>query len=223
MLIDMCVVCMCVHGICGVQLVSIAFEFSTTVRCTPIVYVLMLIYICVCMCVHIECDCVLCQLGFQRSVGLLDPDDHPELDLPDVLNAPSEKAVAFLKLRYSNEQAAALQKLYESDELFTGSAQRGVRRMLLQILRAENDSFPRLVSQYLQDGMSRGIPSLFSDLEPLYLDPSKGKLIGEIVEQLLSQLRSHNRFQASDAPDSESPATLVYALYYAAQHYDHLG
>lgn len=74
----------------------------------------------------------------------------------------------------------------------------------------------------MRDRLRKGIPSLFRDLKNLYIDPEKIKTITDLVTGYIASLRSDQRFSSKEEAGSESPVVLVWALYYAAHHYDHL-
>lgn len=50
------------------------------------------------------------------------------------------------------------------------------------------DQFRSLAEAYLQDGLVRGVPSLFADVKALYSDTSKRDVIGQIVLGFSSRL-----------------------------------
>lgn len=152
---------------------------------------------------------------YAYHIGLLKAMGH--------IDASNPERKSFVNLQLSASQRAAVLKLYAEDPLLSGKELAkcaAVKRLPLNF--AEGDEFRTLVSAYLRTKISRGIPSLFSDLEPLYADADKARIIGELMEGFLANLRAHNKFLDSDANDSESPSSLMYALYFQAQHYDHL-
>ncbi|KAI6158062.1 NMDA receptor-regulated protein 1-domain-containing protein [Pisolithus tinctorius] len=81
------------------------------------------------------------------------------------------------------------------------------RRLALTV--AEGDKFKELVKPYIEAGLSKGIPSLFSDLKKLYADPFKRQVIEEIVEDIR-------------ASSPSEPAEYLWTLYFLAQHYSFL-
>jgi peptide alpha-N-acetyltransferase len=154
-------------------------------------------------------------LGLHKSLGFVDA-HHPSVN-------------SFLGIRYSDEAAQKLLSLYTTDPLFQPTDKSipriaAVKRLPLHFTRG--DTFRTLLVAYMRDKITRGIPSLFSDLEPLYedeADAGKAAVIQSTIEELLANLREANRFAKDEPKDSESPASLMYALIFAAQHYDHIG
>ncbi|XP_045539538.1 N-alpha-acetyltransferase 15, NatA auxiliary subunit [Papilio machaon] len=81
--------------------------------------------------------------------------------------------------------------------------------------------FERLVDQYLRQGLHKGVPPLFVDLRTLYKDQSKADTIEKLILQYIENLKKHDRF-SSDTEEEKSPASaLLWAYYFAAQHFDH--
>ncbi|CAD6919611.1 unnamed protein product [Tilletia laevis] len=100
-----------------------------------------------------------------------------------------------------------------------------VRRQLLSFLPA-GDEFKTEADAYLLAGLKRGVPSLFNDLKSLYADSAKR----DIIQSLAESHRSQWAASASDSPSSsaeaaaqESPSSLLWALYFLAQHYSAIG
>jgi len=149
-------------------------------------------------------------MGLQKSLGFVDP-AHKELK-------------SFLGVTYTHEQSEKLLQLYQNDPLFKPKDKwtriAAVKRLPLHF--TSGATFRDLVTQYMREKIAKGIPSLFSDIEPLYADQAKAQVIGEVLEEMLKNLRAENKFAKEDAKDAESPSCLMYALHFAAQHYDHL-
>lgn len=148
-------------------------------------------------------------LGLQKSLGLIDPQNL--------------ETKSFLNVTWTPEQSLKLFELYKTEPFFTTKEMlkvSAVKRIPLNFTSGE--IFKGLVGTYLKEKISRGIPSLFSDLESLYNDSMKCQIIGELIENYLVNLRTENKFESTDAKDSESPSSFMYAAYFAAQHYDHL-
>ncbi|KAL1747385.1 NMDA receptor-regulated protein 1-domain-containing protein [Schizophyllum fasciatum] len=81
---------------------------------------------------------------------------------------------------------------------------------------SEGASFEDLSRAYVEDGLTRGIPSLFADLKALYGDAGKRDVIGKIVEGI--------RGATDPTPSSDTePTTYLWTLYYLAQHHSYLG
>ncbi|EJD39130.1 N-terminal acetyltransferase A, auxiliary subunit [Auricularia subglabra TFB-10046 SS5] len=79
---------------------------------------------------------------------------------------------------------------------------------------AEGEDFERRATKYIHLGLTRGVPSLFTDLKPLYASDSKRAAIESIV----------TAFHDSVTPDKKGePSAYLWALYYLAQHWSKLG
>ncbi|KAE8213954.1 hypothetical protein CF327_g2578 [Tilletia walkeri] len=94
-----------------------------------------------------------------------------------------------------------------------------VRRQLLSFLPA-GDEFKSEADDYLLTGLQRGIPSLFNDLKSLYVDSAKRDTIYSIAESYRSQWVAYKEPTSSaEAAAQESPSSLLWVLYFLAQHY----
>lgn len=120
----------------------------------------------------------------------------------------------------SEEQVAKLVEAYEGLQKSYPHAA-APKRLPLDFL--QGDAFKSAMDAYLRRGIRKGIPSLFSDVSPLYANAAKAQLIQSLLDSYLPQLKQHRRFAAEDAEDSESPSSLLWALFFAASHYDFLG
>ena len=84
------------------------------------------------------------------------------------------------------------------------------RRLALTV--AAGKEFRELVKPYLLSGLTKGIPSLFSDIKALYRDDEKRQIVEDIVETALVEF-------ASDQFTSVDPTTYLWTLYFLAQHH----
>ncbi len=71
------------------------------------------------------------------------------------------------------------------------------------------------------DRLRRGIPSLFVDVKSLYSDPTKHRVIEEVTTQFKAKIEASQQTPLSPE-EGESPTTLVWTLYFLAQHYSFL-
>ncbi len=86
----------------------------------------------------------------------------------------------------------------------------------------EDEQFRELLRPYVIAALEKGAPTLFTDLRPLYKVPAKVRIIQNLVEQFVSQLEKFEKF--SEAESERAPASaLLWAYYYLARHYDHIG
>ena len=78
------------------------------------------------------------------------------------------------------------------------------------------------LSAYVKAALRKGVPPLFVDLRPLYSDPAKFQLIEKMMTEFLTNLQTVSSFESSGSP-SECPTSLLWTLYYLAQHEDSKG
>ncbi|KAG1902316.1 NMDA receptor-regulated protein 1-domain-containing protein [Suillus fuscotomentosus] len=131
--------------------------------------------------------------GYEYYKGFL---ANQGIDLANVTDENREKALEMLR-DYSNVQFAT-----------------APRRLALHV--ATGQEFQDLIKPYLTNGLTKGIPSLFADLKPLYKDSVKRQIIEDIVEELRGTF-------ATSTGDSVQPTTYLWALYLLAQHHSYLG
>lgn len=82
--------------------------------------------------------------------------------------------------------------------------------------------FEERVRLYLLDRLRRGVPSLFVDVKSLYANPSKHSVIEEVTTQFRTDLETSLQSPPPSPDEAESPTTLVWTLYFLAQHYSFL-
>ncbi|XP_073048390.1 N-terminal acetyltransferase A complex auxiliary subunit NAA15-like [Primulina eburnea] len=120
--------------------------------------------------------------------------------------------------QYSSEDIYRLEALYESmSKQYSRSS--AVKRIPLDFLSGEK--FRVAAGNYIRPFLTKGVPSLFSDLSPLYDHPGKA----DILEQLILELE-HSITTTGGYPgraDKEPPSTLMWILFYLALHYDRRG
>lgn len=113
----------------------------------------------------------------------------------------------------------------------------------------EGDAFLTALDAHMRRYLSRGIPSLFVDIRPLFREPAKLAAAESLAESYADSLRSSSAFPAAAGAstsgstnssvnaeergggeagtsgrgdEAESPQTLVWVLYFLARHYDRL-
>ncbi|KAJ2918957.1 hypothetical protein MD484_g1411, partial [Candolleomyces efflorescens] len=89
----------------------------------------------------------------------------------------------------------------------------------LALTLSSGEEFKALAEPYITTGLSKGIPSLFSDLKSLYRDAEKRDVIEEIAERL--KLKYAEETSSPSSP--EEPTTYLWTLYLLAQHHSFLG
>lgn len=97
-----------------------------------------------------------------------------------------------------------------------------MRRLILQL--ATGDVFRKRVHTYLVEFLVKGVPSLFNDLKSLYKDQEKQQVVQDLVEGFRSHYEQHKTIDpaADSGEGQDAPSTLVWVLYYLAQHYSYL-
>ncbi|CAI9286388.1 unnamed protein product [Lactuca saligna] len=119
---------------------------------------------------------------------------------------------------YSSDEIDKLDALYKSlGEQYTWSS--AVKRIPLDFLVAEK--FRDAADSYIRPLLTKGVPSLFSDLSPLYDHPGKANILEKLVLGLEESLKKTGGYPGKS--EKEPPSTLMWTLFYLAQHYDRRG
>ncbi|KAG1811751.1 N-terminal acetyltransferase A auxiliary subunit [Suillus subaureus] len=134
--------------------------------------------------------------GYEYYKGFL---ANQGIDLANVTDENREKALEMLH-GYFNAQFAT-----------------APRRLALHV--ATGQEFKDLIKPYLTNALTKGIPSLFADLKPLYGDLVKRQIIEDTVEEFRATLAT----SPPSTGDSIEPTTYLWALYLLAQHHSYLG
>ncbi|GMI93831.1 mutant,snc1-enhancing 6, EMBRYO DEFECTIVE 2753, OMISHA, NAA15 [Hibiscus trionum] len=120
--------------------------------------------------------------------------------------------------KYSSDEVDQLDALYQSlAKDYTWSST--VKRIPLDFL--QGDKFCDAAVNYIKPLLTKGVPSLFSDLSPLYDHPGKADIIEQLVLELEHSIRTDGRYP--DRTEKEPPSTLLWILFFLAQHYDRRG
>nr|XP_024371729.1 N-terminal acetyltransferase A complex auxiliary subunit NAA15-like isoform X2 [Physcomitrium patens] len=116
---------------------------------------------------------------------------------------------------YTSEQVEKLVELYDGlRRKYPRSA--AAKRIPLDFL--EEDSFKAAVTLYIRPFLKKGVPSLFTDLRPLYSHPRKDEILEEVFVEVVSSLQTSKTFPGSS--DVEAPSTYLWTLCLLAQHFD---
>lgn len=134
--------------------------------------------------------------GYEYYKGFL---TNQGIDLDNVTDENREKALEMLR-GYFNVQFAT-----------------APRRLALHV--AAGQEFTDLIKPYLTNALTKGIPSLFADLKPLYKDSAKRQIIEDTVEEFRANFES----SSPSTGVSVEPTTYLWALYLLAQHHSYLG
>ncbi|XP_058226821.1 N-terminal acetyltransferase A complex auxiliary subunit NAA15 [Rhododendron vialii] len=119
---------------------------------------------------------------------------------------------------YSSEEIDRLESLYKSlGQQYNRSS--AVKRIPLDFLNGEK--FREAADNYIRPLLRKGVPSVFSDLSPLYDHPGKADILEQLILELEHLIRTTGGYPGRT--EEEPPSTLLWALFYLAQHYDRRG
>ncbi|KAI3712036.1 hypothetical protein L1987_70585 [Smallanthus sonchifolius] len=117
--------------------------------------------------------------------------------------------------KYSSDEIDKLDALYRSlGEQYTWSS--AVKRIPLDFL--DGEKFRDAADNYARPLLTKGVPSLFSDLSPLYDHAGKADILENLVLGLEESLKKTGGYPGRS--EKEPPSTLLWTLFYLAQHYD---
>ncbi|KAK4428066.1 N-terminal acetyltransferase A complex auxiliary subunit NAA15 [Sesamum alatum] len=120
--------------------------------------------------------------------------------------------------QYSPDEIDRLEALYISlSKQYSRSS--AVKRIPLDFLSAEK--FRLAADTYIRPFLTKGVPSLFSDLSPLYDHSGKADILEQLVLELEHSIKTTGGYPGR--VDKEPPSTLMWTLFYLAQHYDRRG
>nr|CAD1823315.1 unnamed protein product [Ananas comosus var. bracteatus] len=148
-----------------------------------------------------------------RSLLVMNADNYQYfIGIQKCLGLYSEKG------QYSSEEIEHLDELYKSlrDNYHWSSA---VKRIPLDFL--QGDKFREAADNYVRPLLTKGVPSLFSDLSPLYEQPGKASILEDLFLQLEDSIRTTGCFPGCTI--KEPPSTLMWTLFLVSQHYDRRG
>jgi peptide alpha-N-acetyltransferase len=94
-----------------------------------------------------------------------------------------------------------------------------VKRIPLDFLTGER--FKSAFGMYVKPFLRKGVPSLFSDIKPLYKDAAKVQLMGDLMCANLALLRSEQKLEGE--AEVEPPVTILWVLEYLSNHFDRTG
>ncbi len=141
-----------------------------------------------------------------------------------------------VQLRDKADVSAALKACDQLSAQYPRS--RTSSRIALDIIpSADHPQFLPRFDAYVRPFLRRGVPSLFSDIKPMYSDASKVRAIGILFEKYLENLKGNDarlppllpldaNTETEDSnveDDDEAECTLLWTYHYLAQHYDRIG
>ncbi|XP_012571543.1 N-terminal acetyltransferase A complex auxiliary subunit NAA15-like [Cicer arietinum] len=130
--------------------------------------------------------------GLQRCVGLYSENGH-----------------------FSPDEIDRLDTLYKTlGQQFKWSS--AVKRIPLDFLHG--DRFREAADSYIRPLLTKGVPSLFSDLSSLYNHPGKADILEQLILELENSIRTTGQYPGRE--EKEPPSTLMWTLFLLAQHYD---
>lgn len=143
-------------------------------------------------------------------------------------------------IRSDADVAIALEVCNHLTKAFPRS--RTAQRMALEVIPSgEHPEFVARVDAYVRRFLRKGVPSLFSDIKPLYEDETKVEVFGQLFESYRDFLEDEGRGTLPDLvplpecagdlrlgfgrdadAEDEPPSTLLWVLHFLAQHYDRI-
>ncbi|OIW03837.1 hypothetical protein TanjilG_30113 [Lupinus angustifolius] len=133
--------------------------------------------------------------GLQKCVGLYSENGHFSPDEIDRLDA------LYTTLREQFKMSSA------------------VKRIPLDFL--QDDRFREAADSYIRPLLTKGVPSLFTDLSSLYNHPGKADILEQLILELENSIRTTGQYPGR--VEKEPPSTLMWTLFLLAQHYDRRG
>ncbi|PKU72316.1 peptide alpha-N-acetyltransferase [Dendrobium catenatum] len=85
----------------------------------------------------------------------------------------------------------------------------------------EGEKFHHAADNYVRPLLTKGVPSLFSDLSPLYDHCGKADILEQLFVELETAVKSTGCFPGRDR--KEPPSTLLWILFLLSQHYERRG
>jgi len=118
----------------------------------------------------------------------------------------------------NDEQLKSLTSLYKE---LNSTYPKSLLIQKVPLMFSQGEQFIQHLQKYINHFLSKGIPSLFNNLKGLYNNKSKVDLIESTFKSTLSSLEQTQTFPTME--EKQSPSTILWTLYYLAQHFDKLG
>ncbi|XP_057968135.1 N-terminal acetyltransferase A complex auxiliary subunit NAA15 [Malania oleifera] len=120
--------------------------------------------------------------------------------------------------QYSPDDTDKLDALYKSlRQQYSWSS--AVKRIPLDFLKGAE--FRDAADKYIRSLLTKGVPSLFSDLSPLYDHPDKADILEQLILELEQSIKTTGGYPGR--VEKEPPSTLMWTLFLLAQHFDRRG
>ncbi|XP_061359544.1 N-terminal acetyltransferase A complex auxiliary subunit NAA15-like isoform X2 [Gastrolobium bilobum] len=120
--------------------------------------------------------------------------------------------------QFSPDQIDRLDSLYKTlGQQYKWSS--AAKRIPLDFL--QGDKFREAADNYIRPLLTKGVPSLFSDLSSLYNHPGKADILEHLILGLEHSIRMSGQYPGR--VEKEPPSTLLWTLFLLAQHYDRRG
>ncbi|KAF8393317.1 hypothetical protein HHK36_021558 [Tetracentron sinense] len=120
--------------------------------------------------------------------------------------------------QYSSDEIDQLDALYKLlGQQYSWSS--AVKRIPFDFLKGEK--FREAAANYIRPLLTKGVPSLFSDLSPLYDHSGKADILEQLILELEDSIRTTGGYPGR--AEKEPPSTLMWTLFLLAQHYDRRG
>jgi len=147
--------------------------------------------------------------------------DEAERIFMDLLKRNPENHEYYRQLELSRHAESEEDRLNIYDEYHEKFPRaQAPKRLPLNFLTGEQ--FERRLRQYIINAIRKGVPPLFVDLQPLYTDSEKSKVMVSMVCGFMDNLEKHASFD-EDGMVKEAPTCLLWTYYYVAQQYDFHG
>ncbi|XP_049878339.1 N-alpha-acetyltransferase 15, NatA auxiliary subunit [Pectinophora gossypiella] len=138
----------------------------------------------------------------------------------DLLKRNPENVMYYQKLIEAKQLSSPDEKVAFFD-VYKKEYPKAIAPRRLQLTDAPPSVFPALVDLYLRHGLHKGIPPLFVDLRSLYEVQSKSETIERLILQYIENLSKTGKFSADPEEETQPASALLWAYYYAAQHFDY--
>ncbi|KAG1697102.1 hypothetical protein DVH05_017488 [Phytophthora capsici] len=159
---------------------------------------------------------VQCAILKRKDLFVVKPTQQKKSPLPS-------EVIDFSKEKNGAEFEKALADFYAKTKTTIGAQSLISLRFPLDFTRGAE--FKKYADVYLKKQLNKNVPSLGSDLKPLYADKEKVKVLEELILGYLKTLEAKKPLDMGDnsIAANSTEKVLLWANYLATQHYDRLG